>query len=73
MSKAKFTRQHYIAIANVISDFSKGGYDLQLVARFADYFGDDNPSFDYLRFYKACNVPDEVVTAALKRNILGHD
>ena len=61
-----FTRQHYKAIAEIIrynrakvaEGKSEDTIEDCIACDIADFFADDNPRFDYTRFYKACGMED---------------
>jgi hypothetical protein len=61
---AKFTRQHYQAIADVVTvradcgcaDMFTRAERTQLAEKLADMFAHDNPRFDRDRFLTACGV-----------------
>jgi len=64
-----FTRQHYKAIAKILNDqtcvqlLSKNPnlYLLKanVVKALANLFAEDNPHFNYDKFFRACYSPDE--------------
>jgi hypothetical protein len=53
-----FTKQHYIAIAKMVSDVKTEHGDnitlQQLEYKLREYFSEDNPNFDRVRFSEAC-------------------
>ena len=51
-----FTRQHFIKVAEIISDISDNGIREEVAERFVTMFYEDNPRFDVEKFRKACNV-----------------
>lgn len=67
----KFTKRHYIAIAEVINTTASTGQGslfssdalLHLALRLADTFALDNPRFDRERFLAACRVSAPDVSA----------
>lgn len=58
-----FTRQHFVAIAEIVSDFTQRGPDGDwidanaLVESFVELFDDSNARFDAQRFRAACAPP----------------
>ena len=60
-SQSKFTRRHYIAIAEVMAseftqyeDFSRDMVWVGIVSGLSMMFQQDNPNFDKVKFIQAC-------------------
>ena len=50
----KFAKRHYEAVARLLAAHDSTVADA-IVEDFAAMFADDNPRFDYSKFFKACN------------------
>jgi len=51
---AKFSKRHYIAIAQVIRNSESDKYTV--AKNLAEMFQEDNERFDFKRFAKACGI-----------------
>jgi hypothetical protein len=51
-----FTRQHYIAVANILAKHHGDATSRQIAEEMANLFAADNSRFDRSRFLTACGV-----------------
>lgn len=59
VDEAVTSRQHYVRVAQIISNVEDRKVRQQLADEFGNWFLNDNPHFDAGRFRSACNVKEK--------------